>query len=104
MVTTAKVMLGPSIILATLFLGKLPEAAYQYFVHIHHLLTNALLESEEREMAVEMSHLMGKPTICICENKGTDQLRGNCGADQHLCFCYMDGTLPLLLKSEISSF
>ena len=49
---------------------------------------------------------MGKPTICICENKGADQLRGNRDreADQRLCFRYMDGTLPLLLKSEILSF
>ena len=25
----------------------------------------------------KMSRLVGKPTICICENKGADQLRGN---------------------------
>ena len=47
---------------------------------------------------------MGKPTICICENKDTDQLRGNREADQRLCFRYRDSTLPLLLKSHISSF
>ena len=47
---------------------------------------------------------MGKPTICIAENKGGDQLRSNCEGDQHLCFCYTDSTIPLLLKSEISSF
>ena len=35
---------------------------------------------------------MGKPTICIGE------------ADRRLCFRYMDSTIPLLLKSEISSF
>ena len=33
-----------------------------------------------------MSRLMGKPTICIGENKGADQLRGNREADQRLCF------------------
>ena len=33
-----------------------------------------------------MSHHMGKPTICICENEDTDQLRGNREADQRLCF------------------
>ena len=27
-----------------------------------------------------------------------------CTADQRLCFRYSDGTTPLLLKSEISSF
>ena len=47
---------------------------------------------------------MGKPTICICENKDADQLRGNREADQRLCFRYSDSTVPLLLKSEISSF
>ena len=47
---------------------------------------------------------MGKPTICIGENKDADQLRGNREADQRLCFRYSDSTTPLLLKSEISSF
>ena len=47
---------------------------------------------------------MGKLTICICENKDADQLRGNPEADQRLCFRYTDSRLPLLLKSEISSF
>ena len=52
----------------------------------------------------EMSRHMGKPTICIGENKGADQLRGNREADQRLCFRYSDSTIPLLLKSETSSF
>ena len=47
---------------------------------------------------------MGKPTICIGENKDADQLRGNSEADQRLWFRYSDSTIPLLLKSEISSF
>ena len=51
-----------------------------------------------------MSRLMGKLTICIGENKDADQLRGNREADQRLCFRYSDSTIPLLLKSEISSF
>ena len=51
-----------------------------------------------------LSRLMGKPTICIGENKDADQLRGNRVADQRLCFRYTDSTIPLLLKSEISSF
>ena len=41
---------------------------------------------------------MGKPTICIGENKDADQ------ADHRLCFRYSDSTIPLLLKSKISSF
>ena len=47
---------------------------------------------------------MRKQTICICENKGADQLRSNCEADQRLCFRYMDSTVSLLSKSKISSF
>ena len=47
---------------------------------------------------------MGKPTICIGENKDADQRCSNREADQRLCFCYSDSTVPLLLKSEISSF
>ena len=47
---------------------------------------------------------MRKPTICIGDNKDADQLRGNREADQRLCFRYSDSTLPLLLKTEISSF
>ena len=43
---------------------------------------------------------MGKPTICIGENKGADQLRGNREADQRLCFRYSDSTIPPLLNSN----
>ena len=39
-----------------------------------------------------MSRHVGKPTICICENKDADQLRGNREADQRLCFRYLDST------------
>ena len=47
---------------------------------------------------------MRKRDFCICENKDADQLRGNREADQRLCFRYTDSTIPLLPKSEISSF
>ena len=50
-----------------------------------------------------MSLVMRKPDFRICENKDTDQLRGNREADQRLCFRYTDSTIPLLPKSEISS-
>ena len=50
-----------------------------------------------------MSHLMGKPTIYICKNRGADQLRGNPEADQRLCFRLTDSTVPLLSKSKIFS-
>ena len=49
-----------------------------------------------------LSRLMGKPAICICENKGADQLRGNRETDQRLCFRYSDSTIPPLLISKIS--
>ena len=54
-------------------------------------------------MVNHMSRVMRKPTFCICKNKDADQLRGNREADQRLCFRYIDRTIPLLSKSEISS-
>ena len=50
-----------------------------------------------------LSHPMRKQTMCIGENKGADQLRGNREADQRLCFRYTDSTIALLSKSKISS-
>ena len=52
----------------------------------------------------KLSRIVRKPDFCLGENKGADQLRGNREADQRLCFRYTDSTIPLLLKSEISSF
>ena len=46
---------------------------------------------------------MRKPAFCICENKDADQLRSYREADQRLCFRYIDSTIPLLSKYEISS-
>ena len=45
---------------------------------------------------------MRKLAFCICENKDADQLRGNCEADQRLCFRYSDSMIPLLSKSKVS--
>ena len=58
------------------------------------------------ELIFKMNHCIRKPTKCLGKNKGADQLHGNREADQRLCFCYTDtcSTIPLLLKSEISSF
>ena len=50
-----------------------------------------------------LSRDVRKPDFRICENKDADQLRGNREADQRLCFRYLDSTIPLLSKSEISS-
>ena len=41
---------------------------------------------------------MRKPTVCIGENKGADQLCSNCTADQHLCYRPFDSKMPLLFK------
>ena len=49
-----------------------------------------------------LSHVVRKRTFCIYENKDADQFRGNHEADQHLCFRYMDSTIPILPKSLIS--
>ena len=51
----------------------------------------------------EPPHGKKTTTICIGKNKGADQFCINCGADQCLCFFYMDSTIPLLSKSKISS-
>ena len=51
----------------------------------------------------QLSRVMRKPTFGICENKDADQLCGNQEADQHLCFRYIDSTIPLLSKYKISS-
>ena len=48
----------------------------------------------------QMSRHMGKATICLGENKGADQLRSDCEADQRLCFRYSDSTIPLLSRSK----
>ena len=48
-----------------------------------------------------MSLVVRKPVFRICENKDADQLRGDCKADQRLCFRHIGSTIPLLSKSEI---
>ena len=53
------------------------------------------------EKNLYMSHHMGKPTICIGENEGADQLRSNCEVDQRLCFRYSDSTVPLLFVPRL---
>ena len=37
----------------------------------------------------------------LCENKGADQMRGNCAADQRPSFRYIDSPIPLISKSKI---
>ena len=80
--------------------------------HLHNSILSYSLSSFHAYTEQEkMSRIMRKQTFCICENKDADQLRGNREdqlrsnreADQRLCFCYIDSTIPLLSKSEISS-
>ena len=68
-------------------------------VHFAHAIRTLYL------LLSNMSRRMEKKTttICIGKNKGADQLRINCGADQCLCFFYVDSTIPLLSTSKISS-
>ena len=66
-------------------------------------MTIAVERDVKHKINQQMSHLVRKPTICTGENIGADQLRGNREADLRLCFRYTDSTIPLLLKSKISS-
>ena len=47
---------------------------------------------------------MRKPDFCLCENKGADQLCGNCEGDQRFCFRYPDSTIPPLPLPKISRY
>ena len=51
----------------------------------------------------QLTCVLRKPAFCTFENKDAYQLGGNGTADQRLCFCYKDSTIPLPPKSEISS-
>ena len=75
-----------------------------FLVIIFHIFRSLWPWASHLSMAqfVYMSRVMRKPTICICENKDADQLRGNREADQRLCFRYLDSTIPLLRKYKIS--
>ena len=73
--------------------GKVKTSVYASFILV-----------EATDNVSKMSRIMRKPDFCLGENEGADQLRGNREADQRLCFRYSDSTIPLLLKSEISSF
>ena len=72
-------------------------------MNIPEVLTSRSEKSKPQQINIHVSHRMGKPAICTGENKGADQLRSYCEADQRLCFRYMDSTIPLLSKSKISS-
>ena len=79
------------------------DAVYFILIGLQHAKVH-LEPSLTSDAFFVLSRHMGKPTICLGENKGADQLHSNCEADQRLCFRYSESTIPLLLKSEISSF
>ena len=60
--------------------------------------------SEISNVCYMTSRDVRKPDFCLGENKGADQLRSNCEADQRLCFRFTDTTIPLLCISKISRF
>ena len=69
------------------------------------VLSDVLLQVMElKETVDQLSLVVKKTAFCIRENKEVDQLRGNREADQRLCFRYTDSTIPLLPKSESTSF
>ena len=78
------------------------------FIHINYKLRKNVMQSEIYYLKNifnddYLSLFMRKPSFRLCENKDADQLRGNCEADQRLCFRYMVSIIPILPKSEISS-
>ena len=68
-------------------------------IHVHTGLSLIFITHD----GSQMSPVMRKPSVCICENKGTDQLFGNRAADQCPCFCYIASTIPLFPISKPSS-
>ena len=78
-----------------MYLSKL----FQLFEHKHWILSSFDISGSR----LYLSCVMRKSTFCICENKDADQLHSDHEADQRLCFRYIDRTIPLLSKSEISS-
>ena len=76
---------------------------YGQDLHIYSHDSFNIMFTDKISRNLEMSHCIRKPTKCLGEKKGADQLRGNGEADQRLCFRYKDSTIPLVLKSEISS-
>ena len=83
--------------------GHISYSVSYLYVSFSVLITSIGKERERERERANLSRVMKKPTLCICENKDADQLRGNREADQRLCFRYIDSTIPLLSKSKISS-
>ena len=50
---------------------------------------------------MHLSPVIRIPAFCICENRDADH--SNCTGDQRLCFRHIGSTIPVLLKTEVSS-
>ena len=81
-------------------LGRNPEDRFSHDVAQMSVTVSLCYHKQLRQ---KMSRVMRNSTFCICENKDADQLCSNREADQRLCFRYIDSTIPLLSKYEISS-
>ena len=84
-----------------------PQPCQQFFSNPASFFLLSKLRVSSYSCKHYLSLHMRKLTICICENKDTDQLCSNCTADQCLCFHHTDNTIPLLLvypKFQASSF
>ena len=69
------------------------------YLFIHMVMVLKCMMKQSKDKINEPRH----ENLCICENRGADQLLSNCRPDQPLCFRNIDSTIPLLPKSEISS-
>ena len=85
------------------FVQKLDNIRNQdgtYFDEVYDTHYQMLCHNLDKHMSLvyqeQMSRVMRKPKFGICENKDADQLRGNCKADQRLCFRYIHSPFPLL--------
>ena len=68
-----------------LFLGHWQKAKF-FSVSAHLIMHTFNQLNISWQFLNDVSPVMRKPTVCICENKGADQLHSNCEADQHLFF------------------
>ena len=82
--------------------GRFHRSTTRIYHVLFYITEKVITPSAERKQMTKshwqnLRHLsVRKPTICICENKDADQLRGNREADQRLCF-------PLLGSYNTSS-
>ena len=67
-----------------------------FMIHIIRCYATILINICPWYIKRQMSRIMRKPIFSVCENKDTDQLRGNREADQRLCFRYIHSPIPLL--------